>query len=206
MLHRNKGIFFITLLLAAMAVVPSAVLADKVKRVNMAVLINRSEAIMVGRVISVTDGFQGTIPFTEVTLAVSTSIRGAEGQYYTFRQFGLLKPRDMGNGYTNVMTTPDGWPRYEVGEEVILFMFRAARHTGLRSPVGLFQGKFVVQDGQVVNGSDNAGLFKDLRSMVPAGKHLPPEEAAMLAQPHGAVDADTFISFVRRAVEAGWFD
>src|SRR5262252_2941198 len=72
------------------------------REANLVDLIAKSQLILRGTVTNVTDGIDSRgIPYTEVTLHISDSIRGNVGSDYTFRQFGLLKPRDMGNGLTN---------------------------------------------------------------------------------------------------------
>lgn len=62
-------------------------------------LITHSDAIVAGQVQSVVDGFDARgLPYTEVTLKVSDMIRGQKAETYTFRQFGLDKPRKLANG------------------------------------------------------------------------------------------------------------
>lgn len=112
---------------------------------NLIELLSKSESILRGTVKTVTDGIDAQgLPYTEVTLHVADAIRGDVGTEYTFRQFGLLKPRSMGNGMVNLMVTPAGWTTYTQGEETILFLNRHARYTGLQTTVGLSHGKFTV--------------------------------------------------------------
>src|SRR5664279_1746723 len=130
------------------------------REVNVVDLVANSELILRGTVTEVTDGIDSRgIPYTEVTLHVADAIRGQVSGDYSFRQFGLLKPRDMGNGMTNLMVTPAGWPTYTKGEETILFLNKHAAWTGLQTTVGLGQGKFSVAMATAVNQSNNAGLF-----------------------------------------------
>ena len=119
------------------------------REVNVVDLIANSELILRGTVVNLTDGIDNRgIPYTEVTLHVADAIRGQVSGDYTFRQFGLLKPRDMGNGTTNLMVTPAGWATYTKGEETILFLNKHAAWTGLQTTVGLGQGKFKDIDGR----------------------------------------------------------
>lgn len=112
---------------------------------NLIELLSKSESILRGTVKTVTDGIDAQgLPYTEVTRHVAEAIRGDVGTEYTFRQFGLLKPRSMGNGMVNLMVTPAGWTTYTQGEETILFLNRHARYTGLQTTVGLSHGKFTV--------------------------------------------------------------
>ena len=67
--------------------------ATTVRPLNIVDLIDHSETIVAGRVEQVTDGFTPAgMPFTEVTIRVVDRFRGAEGETYTFRQFGLAGP------------------------------------------------------------------------------------------------------------------
>jgi hypothetical protein len=89
---------------------------------NIVDLIAESELIVKGMVKEVTDGFENGVPYTQVTLSVDEALRGQVGNEYTFRQFGLTKPRSMGNGKVNLSVTPDGWSNYAVGENSMLFL------------------------------------------------------------------------------------
>ncbi len=169
---------------------------------NLGELTQLSEYILMGQVIALSDGFAGNVPYTEVTIQVAESLKGGQTGTYTFRQFGLLKPRDMGDGRTFVGVSPPGWPRFQQGEKVIVFLYKSAARTGLRTTVGLLQGKFNLVDGQVVNAVDNLGLFQNLK--VPATQ-LTKAEEAMLRVQRGPVDAATFVSFVKKAVQQQWF-
>ena len=108
----------------------------------------------------------------------------------------------MGNGLVNLNVTLAGWPTYSKGDDVVLFLYKAASLTGLRTTVGLEQGKFIVEDGYVINAIDNAGLY----SGVNVDKRLLNEkEIAMLEKREGPVKEELFLSFVRKALEQKWF-
>jgi hypothetical protein len=170
---------------------------------NIGDLIAMGDVILHGNVTQLRDGFddQG-VPYTEVTVEVKEVTKGEAGGTYTFRQFGLIEPRDMGNGLTNLNVTPDGWPTYSEGEEVVLFLYKAAAWTGLRTTVGLFQGKFTVVDGMVTNIVDNEGLFKNLNI---DRRTLSEKEREMVSMDHGRVPVELFTSFIRKAVDQRWF-
>jgi len=166
-------------------------------------LINESETIVSGEVLSVTDGIENKVPFTEVKLRVQESFRGNAGEELTFRQFGLTKPRRMENGRVSLNVTPDGWAKYKAGEQVMLFLYKTASLTGLRAPVGLSQGKFDLQAANIINQTGNIGLFEG----VELDANLTNErDARLLATPKGPVNADSFMSFVRRAVNNKWIE
>jgi hypothetical protein len=174
------------------------------REINVVDLVAHSELILRGAVTNVTDGIDSRgIPYTEVTLHVSDAIRGQVSGDYTFRQFGLLKPRDMGNGMTNLMVTPAGWATYTKGEETILFLNKKAAWTGLQTTVGLGQGKFKVSMAGATNQSNNVGLFKNV-SIDPSALGTK-EQRAMLTQ-QGPVNVNAFVSLVKQAVTGRWVE
>ena len=68
---------------------------------NIVELVSQSELILRGTVAKVSEGIdERGVLYTEVTLHVANAIRGQVGSDYTFRQFGLLKPRSVGNGWS----------------------------------------------------------------------------------------------------------
>ncbi len=200
-----RGMAKITVALAAtMAVISVATRVEgtSLLRRNLAELTMLAEHILVGKVVALSDGFEGNVPYTKVTIRVTKSIKGSRKKTFTFKQFGLIEPRDMGNGYTNLNVSPPGWPRFKKNEKVIVFLYKSAALTGLRTTVGLMQGKFTIKDGRIYNGVDNLGLFRNIS--VPLGK-LTKAERSMLQMKKGPIDADTFISFLDKAVQNNWF-
>jgi len=174
-----------------------------VERMNVARLIGHAELILVGQVVGMTDGFDGrNLPYTDVTLRVAESIKGRVGGSYTFRQFGLMAPRDLGDGRTYVGVSPDGFPRFEVGEHVVVFL-HARTSLGFQSAAGLLQGKFRIEDSRVFNGINNAGLFDGLTV---APELLTGAERKMIATIEGKCPAETFTGFVRKAIEQDIFN
>jgi hypothetical protein len=173
------------------------------RRQNLANLIEDAELIVHGDVLGVTDGIENNIPFTEVRVKVRETLRGTTGEVYTFRQFGLLRPRSVGNGLVNYTVSPAGWATYRPNEEVILFLYKSARRTGLRTTVGLGQGKFRVEAGRVTSQQGNLGLFEGVS--VENGL-LGDADKRLLATTRGAVNADAFLSLVRRAVQGRWIE
>lgn len=170
---------------------------------NIVDLIADSESIFRGAVKEVTDGFENGVPYTQVTLRVNEALRGQVGEEYTFRQFGLLKPRQMENGKTYLGVTPDGWSKYKEGEDVVLFLYKQASITGLRTTVGLGQGKVVFRNGNAESQLGNEGLFENVDV---DARLLNDKDKRLLATKKGAVNADGFMSFVRRAVKNKWVE
>ena len=177
--------------------------AMKLKPQNLTQLIADSQSIIAGKVTRVTDGIATNgMPYTEVTISVSDSAKGElrGGKSFTFRQFGLLEPRKLPSGKTLIAVTPEGFPRWTAGEQVIAFMHKPASRTGLQTTAGLAQGKLNVLNGRVTNEFENRGLFEGVK--IEEGL-LSDKERAMLKS-QGAVDAATFVGLVGRAVSGSW--
>jgi len=177
-----------------------------VKSRNLAELSNLAEQIFVGKVINLTDDIgEYNIPYTTITFQISRSLKGglAEGSTFSYRQFGLLKARAVGDDDKMlVVAVLDGMPQYRVGEETVVFLYKAASLTGLRTAVGLAQGKFTIENGKISNIINNDRLFD--RMTIEESK-LTGNEARMLSKKIGPVDADTFINLVSRAVNERLF-
>jgi hypothetical protein len=192
--------------IALLAVVGLSVLAapghaTSVMPMTVVDLLAHSQDIVVGKVDKVTDGFDAKgLPYTEVTLKVSDTIRGKTAATYTFRQFGLDKPRRLADGRVYV-GRPQGWPTWSKDEVAVVFMYSKAKRTGLQTTVGLGQGKLSLANGVVMNGYENVGLFSGVR--VNRGL-LDASEQAMFDTKHGPVNADSFRKFLHRAVDGNW--
>jgi hypothetical protein len=173
--------------------------AATVKSMNIVDLIDHAETILAGRVESVADGVTvSSMPYTEVTVRVIDRFRGAQGEHYGFRQFGLSAPHTMPNGRGYLRGRPDGWPIWIVGELSLLFLHQKARVTGFQTTVGLGYGKLGMANGVAVNAYDNVGLFANIgidRTKLSA------DELKMIDAKNGPVDADTLCNFVRRAID-----
>jgi hypothetical protein len=174
------------------------------RETNIVDLVGKSELILRGTVRSVTDGIDARgFPYTEVIVHVAEAIRGEVGAEYTFRQFGLLKPRSMGNGMINLMVTPAGWATYSQGEEAILFLNRHAKYTGLQTTVGLGRGKFKVSTTGASNDANNSGLFRNIKV---EPNLLAGADRRMMSSDKGVVDTKAFVSLLRKAVKGRWVE
>lgn len=177
--------------------------AMKLKTQNLTQLIQSAESIVAGTVTDVSDGIDAAgVPYTEVTIAVGSVAKGKvkEGSSYTFRQFGLLKPRTSANGHQMLAVTPEGFPRWLEDEYVVAFMHKKAGRTGLQTTAGMAQGKLKMVNGTLINQFNNAGLFEDVEINQ---KLLSAEQRNMMTAP-GAVDAVEFMDLVGRAVAEDW--
>lgn len=196
----------------ALLAAPEASAAKLVEK-NLTQLIAGSETIIAGTVTEVTDGFsEDGVPYTAVTIAVSSAAKGpvanagkgqrSEQVFYTFRQFGLLKPRTLENGRTFLGVTPDGFPRWHEGETVIAFLHQPASITGLQTTAGLAQGKLVLRNGRYANEFNNRGLFDGIEV---DNKLLTSAQRNMLLNP-GPADAGALMSLIEKAVSEGWIE
>lgn len=192
-------------LLVALAFAPGAARATTVRQhLSIVQLLQESEVIVRGRVVSVSDGIDRRgIPYTEVTLQISEALKGQPGRTLSFRQFGLLAPRDMGDGRVNLMVTPAAWATFRKGEESIFFLRKPAAWTGLRTTAGLSQGQFRVSGAGVVNSVDNTGLFEKV--VVDPGL-LGDSEQRVMGTTRGAVNTRSFSSLVKQAVAGKWVE
>jgi hypothetical protein len=173
--------------------------ATTVRPMNIVDLIDNSETIVAARVEKVTDGFTAhDMPYTEVTVRVLDHFRGAQGDRYTFRQFGLSAPRTLPNGKVYLGGRPEGWPTWNVGEVSLLFLYQKARVTGFQTTVGLGYGKLGMGNGVAVNAYDNVGLFAQVE--IDRSK-LSADEQKMFDAKSGPVSAETLRHFLRRAVD-----
>ena len=176
--------------------------AKNIEKQNLLELMTHSDSILVGTVADRTDGFHKGLPYTETTVTVGQSIKGNHGKTYTFRQFGLIEPKSMGNGQVNMMVTPAGWPTYVKGEQVMLFLHKPASETGFQTTAGLTQGKFTIKGKQIANDIGNDSLFAGVKIN---GK-LTATQQDLVNQPGGAYAAEAFFSLVKTAVEENWIE
>jgi hypothetical protein len=177
-------------------------LATSMQPLNLSDLVRESTNIVAGTVTAVSEGIdQDRMPYTEIQLKVSETIRGKTDGKLTFRQFGLQsgRPSESGRKYIGLIA---GAPRYAVGDHVVLFLGPTSK-IGLRTTVGLGQGHFVLRGGALQNDHNNSGLFRNLD----VGKMaLSEKEMSMVATEQGGVGADTFLGLVRRAVSEKLWD
>jgi len=171
---------------------------ERSARQNLVQLISSSQSIVAGTVTTVSDGIDGNgLPYTEVTLMVGASPKGSIKQgAYTFRQFGLLKPRTLPNGKRMLMVTPEQFPQWREDEYVVAFLYHPASRTGLQTTAGLAQGKLVKVNDKLVNAYGNVGLFDNISA--DAGV-LSSDERALLDS-KGPVKTDTLLGLIHHIV------
>ncbi len=190
-------------ILAAMSMAPAH--ASQLVPQNLKQMIHAADVIVTGEVIRITDGVDNGLPFTEVTMKVNSSIKRdmAAGSNYTFRQYGLLKPRKLNDGRFLLTSKIEGMATWTVGEKATTFMNKPSNRTRMTTPVGMAQGKFTYSGTQAANSFDNRSLFRGM-SVDPSV--LNAKESEMLAKPAGPVEGEVLINFVNRAVKEKWIE
>jgi hypothetical protein len=193
----------LALLAGALGVAPAS--ATQLVPQNLTKLISGADVIVSGTVKNVTDGMDNGVPYTEVTMSVASSAKKklAPRSEFKFRQFGMLKPRKMPNGKFFLGVAPEGFAKWRRDEQVIAFMYKPAAMTGLRTTVGLEQGKFTTMGGRTANAQFNRNLFAGVQ--VSPGV-LNAAEAQMLKKSAGEVDAAALLSLVNRVVAGQWIE
>jgi hypothetical protein len=176
--------------------------ATNTKPLNISDLVRESNQIVVGHVVAVNQGI-GTnrLPYTEIELKVSETIQGALAETITFRQFGLQTPLPAANGRKYVGRVV-GMPQYKVGDDVVLFLGKTSP-IGYRTTIGLGQGRFAVRAGNLENEFNNIGLFQNVDL---GKKRLDDKEKHLVTTTQGAIGSETFLSFLRRAVNEKWWN
>jgi hypothetical protein len=190
-------------ILASMSMAPAQ--ASQLVPQNLKQMIHAADVIVTGEVIRITDGVDNGMPFTEVTMKVNSSIKRdmAAGSKYTFRQYGLLKPRKLNDGRFLLTSKIEGMATWNVGERATTFMNKPSSRTHMTTPVGMAQGKFTYSGTQAANSFDNRSLFRGM-SVDPSV--LNAKESEMLAKPAGPVEGEVLINFVNRAVKEQWIE
>ena len=85
----------------------------------------------------------------------------------------------------------------------MLFLYKPASMTGLQTTAGLAQGKILFDGGNAVSQAGNVGLLENVEVNA---NLLNDKDKRLLATKKGAVNADGFLSFVRRAVGNKWIE
>jgi hypothetical protein len=192
---------FAASLALALACVPFVSHASLVESRNVVQLIDEASTIVVGSVISVSDGFDVRgLPYTEVKLEIQESLSGPKAEALTFRQFGLQTPRPTADGKRQWLMKPDGWPTWRLGDHALVFLAPPAGETGFRTTAGLEQGKVAIRNGVM---HQHAHLFAGVEATPGT---LTARESRIASGMPGPVAADALVGLVRRAVAQRWVE
>jgi len=141
-------------------------------------------------------GKSGGILVTRYTFDVSDVMKGDVPKTFSFTQWGASREDAARLGMVFIY----GPPLYNVGSEYTLFLTSESR-IGLRAPVGLGQGKFlVIRDAEgkamVVNEFNNRSLFRNLPQTKAVTKALKAGGVEAGVAPAGPMDYDSFKAVV----------
>jgi hypothetical protein len=167
--------------------------ATQVRRLNIEQLTAKAGRIVSGRCVGHRVSRDATLglPVAEVTILVDRALKGAGDRRLTFR---MLAGGD----------SLDGVPSFRVGEEVILFLYPSSA-AGLTSPVGLGQGRFLIEHdkkggSRAVNALANRGLLHNI-STDTLGR-LGPVAVAASRQGRPELSSDDLLDMVSRLTSA----
>jgi hypothetical protein len=180
---RSIGISVLCVGLAIMATAQAAT----VLRFDVKELTTRAVVILHAKVVSkqARKSKSGKI-FTDLRLQVLDAVAGAKGSIYSFSIYGGVVG-DTGS-------TIAGAARYDVGEEILVFLDKSNKY-GLRTAIGLAQGKFTIR---VVDGKKMA--YRDLEDL----RYYDPKTGAVVeAKPDQARSFDELLAAVKRRLKKG---
>lgn len=180
---------FVAAWLAVCAAVPA--FATSVLPLDLAQVIDRSAVAFQGTCIDNRTGRdpQSGLLVTLTTFRVDDVLKGEAGATYTVKQIG---GEDSAAG---LHFKVHGVPKYTLGQSYVLFM-RGVSSAGFSSPVGLSQGRFLIQDGEAGAEVGNGRDFRDLT--VNTDIQLP--EAKVAGKPLHRIGLDEFKQLVRKHV------
>lgn len=154
------------------------------------------------------------IIFSGVCVDVASMCDDETGRDVVFFKFKVLKMikgeqlDELTVKMSKVALDIGGAPTFELGEEVVLFLYGKSDY-GFTSPVGLGQGKFQVKhsaagEKTVVNGRNNLDLFKDVNKAKYmqkfAASNVSAEIDRVIIQPSGPINYQTFLTLVEGMV------
>ena len=136
--------------------------ATTVERLNLDDLVKKAHVIVHGRVRDARSHWSsnGRLILTTYTVDVEEAIKGRPGR--------VVDVTTVGGRVGDVILNVAGMPSFQRGEDAVIFLENSA---GMSTVVGLSQGKFSVQNGEVSN--ITSGLtFPDGRSGAPLKMRL----------------------------------
>ena len=183
--------------------------ATTVKQMNLLELANRAEKIFTAKILSIQfstiKGPSGKlIPCTVYRAKVEHVLKGNEHEEITFRFLGSSQMKVQGNYGFKLQIS--GIPIYRLNEEILLFLSKESA-IGLSAPIGLYQGSFKVYKSitgkqMVVNGNNNAGLFKGMKQEEPDRiSQFSAKELNVLNTKGGAMELETFIGILKKLLQ-----
>ena len=160
---KGRSLALVAMGLAVLTLGPGSVRATVMVEVDLDTMARDAVAIVHGRVahrsthLALTNG-RDPEPYTVVTLVADEWLKGPGGGEVVLREMG----GEYGRG-GRAGVTVSGSPRYEVGEEVIVFVERDRVDPRFYRTFGMVQGKFQVRRGDpdvVVRDTEAVGFAR----------------------------------------------
>lgn len=197
-LQRRRGLRVVLALLAATVAVSRPAAATVMEGLTLDQLTDRAQVIVRGQVVESHPVYVGRLVFTEHAIAAASCLKGACTTVTTVRTAG----GDLGGGLAMHV---DGVASLTRDQQVVLFLQRRGGNN-LRT-VGLSQGAFFVQQGQVQRDLRHVGLVVDVgghRRVVSGGVvRLPLEQLERRVRARAqAIDPSQMGRFVPQASSA----
>ncbi len=177
----------------AMLLLVSVGYSQRTIPLNLEQLVREAGVIVDAEVVNVESGRdqESGLIVTWVTLNVHENFYGSQGKRITFKQYG-----GDAEGLANY---PVHLPRYSKGERTILFLYKPSK-VGMQSPVGMQQGKFIVQKTgtsktRIKNLTLNPSLFKGL-----SDASISDGRISSLNETDGSLDFEEFTGLIRSFV------
>jgi hypothetical protein len=137
--RRRRAALAVVTLIAVVVAATTSAYATTVERLPLERVTETAARIVHATVVDSHSGRdESGLPATWITLNVARTLKGPQADQLTIKQYGVAKPLPDGT-----ITRVAGLPRYNVGDEVVLFLYPESRR-GFTSPVGFGQGLYRV--------------------------------------------------------------
>lgn len=190
-------IFAMILALALGFFASKTTLATMVRQVNLEEMAGSAHTIFSGICID--------------TASMCDDETGRDVVFFKFKILRIIKGEQLNEltiKMSKVVLDIGGAPTFQLGEEVVLFLYGESDY-GFTSPVGLGQGKFLVEQSSagektVINGRNNMDLFKDVNKAKFMQKFAASTASAeldrVMTQQSGPINYELFLTLVEGMV------
>jgi hypothetical protein len=145
-------------------------------RLTLDDLIEKSDTIVIGKVVDIFPSRSGTEPLWSSYLKIFTDvIIQTESYLYGEPQSAYIAVRVMGGSVDNITMWVEDEPVFNLGEEAVLFLSKTAQHNippeGFESAnyytvTGSFQGKLGYKDGHMITPEGNIVTISELERKI----------------------------------------
>ena len=190
---------FIVALFIIQMVSGMSVTADRSIPLSLNKIIENAGYIFQGECINIRTGRdpETNLLATWFTFRVKQGIKGDLGEEFVLKQYG-----GSDENYTITPTSV----QYEVGEELVLFVYPPSS-IGFSSSVGLHQGKFLIKKFEnnekrlVTNGTPAMVLFEGMDEKIPTRDTAGTRAEGITQLKSDKMELDEFLSFVKKQVQ-----